>query len=237
MSPLLDALGPLLELPGVFVFGSNDYYGPTCKNPLRYLPGTRASRRLRTRLPTDDLVTGHADVPRRLDRPQQRRDRLKADDREIELVGAGRPPHHASTATPTSRPRPWRRLADRRVHAPYLRVLDAMTADGYPLILAGHTHGGQVCMPFYGALVTNCDLDTGRVKGLSAPPVGGPSAPTCTSRRAAARRRRTGALRLPPEATLLTLTPRGALGLTRGPPGASLVPPGTDSGPGAGGLK
>ena len=53
------------------------------------------------------------------------------------------------------------------VHAPYLRVLDAFTADGYPLILAGHTHGGQLCIPFYGALVTNCDLDTDRVKGLS----------------------------------------------------------------------
>ncbi|MEV6783560.1 hypothetical protein AB0M96_14045, partial [Streptomyces sp. NPDC051098] len=31
--------------------------------------------------------------------------------------------------------------------APYLRTLDAFTADGYPLILAGHTHGGQVCIP------------------------------------------------------------------------------------------
>lgn len=53
------------------------------------------------------------------------------------------------------------------VHAPYLRVLESFTADGYPLILAGHTHGGQLCIPFYGALVTNCDLDTERVKGLS----------------------------------------------------------------------
>jgi hypothetical protein len=53
------------------------------------------------------------------------------------------------------------------VHAPYLRTLDAFTADGYPLILGGHTHGGQLCIPFYGALVTNCDLDTDRVKGLS----------------------------------------------------------------------
>ena len=52
-------------------------------------------------------------------------------------------------------------------HAPYLRVLDAMTSDGHDLIIAGHTHGGQVCVPFYGALVTNCDLDTRRAKGLS----------------------------------------------------------------------
>ena len=71
------------------------------------------------------------------------------------------------------------------VHAPYLRVLDAFTADRYPLILAGHTHGGQLCIPFYGALVTNCDLDTDRVKGLSTHTATG-SPPTCTSPRAAA---------------------------------------------------
>jgi predicted MPP superfamily phosphohydrolase len=52
-------------------------------------------------------------------------------------------------------------------HAPYRRVLDAMTVDGHDMIIAGHTHGGQVCVPFYGALVTNCDLDTRRAKGLS----------------------------------------------------------------------
>ena len=52
-------------------------------------------------------------------------------------------------------------------HAPYRRILDAMTADGVELILAGHTHGGQVCVPGHGALTTNCDLPTDRVKGLS----------------------------------------------------------------------
>ena len=50
-------------------------------------------------------------------------------------------------------------------HAPYRRVIDAMAYDGHDLIIAGHTHGGQVCVPFYGALVTNCDLDTRRAKG------------------------------------------------------------------------
>ena len=48
-----------------------------------------------------------------------------------------------------------------------------MAYDGHDLTVAGHTHGGQVCVPFYGALVTNCDLDTRRAKGLSLP---GPSA-------------------------------------------------------------
>ena len=30
-------LGPLLDVPGVFVLGSNDYFAPIFKNPLRYL--------------------------------------------------------------------------------------------------------------------------------------------------------------------------------------------------------
>ena len=51
-------------------------------------------------------------------------------------------------------------------HAPYLRVLDQFARDGYDAVLAGHTHGGQVCLPFVGALTTNCDLDNARAKGV-----------------------------------------------------------------------
>jgi predicted MPP superfamily phosphohydrolase len=51
-------------------------------------------------------------------------------------------------------------------HAPYLRVLDAFARDGYDAIFAGHTHGGQLCLPAKGAIVTNCDLDRERAKGL-----------------------------------------------------------------------
>ncbi len=91
-------------------------------------------------------------------------------------------------------------------HAPYRRVIDAMAYDGHDLIMAGHTHGGQVCVPFYGALVTNCDLDTRRVKGLSRHSAGGHtswmhvSAGLGTSPYAPVR------FACPPEATLLTLT-------------------------------
>jgi len=51
-------------------------------------------------------------------------------------------------------------------HSPEPRVLDDMAADGFDLLLAGHTHGGQVCVPFYGALVTNCGLSPRMAKGL-----------------------------------------------------------------------
>ena len=87
-------------------------------------------------------------------------------------------------------------------HAPYRRVLDPMAADGAHLIMAGHTHGGQLRVPGYGALVTNCDLDTRRARGLSehrgtALHV---SAGLGTSPYAPFR------FACPPEATLLTLT-------------------------------
>ena len=52
-------------------------------------------------------------------------------------------------------------------HSPEPRVLDRFATDGYQLVMAGHTHGGQLCLPFYGALVTNCDLDRSRAKGAS----------------------------------------------------------------------
>ena len=45
---VLGALGRLLEKPGVFVWGSNDYYAPTFKNPVRYVlePSRVGSARL-----------------------------------------------------------------------------------------------------------------------------------------------------------------------------------------------
>ena len=55
-------------------------------------------------------------------------------------------------------------------HAPYARVLDSMAKDEIDLIFAGHTHGGQVRMPWFGgsrSLTTNCDLPNWRSRGLT----------------------------------------------------------------------
>jgi predicted MPP superfamily phosphohydrolase len=94
------------------------------------------------------------------------------------------------------------------VHAPYLRVLDAFTADAYRLILAGHTHGGQLCIPFYGALVTNCDLDADRVKGLSTHTAEGHTSYLHVSAGCGTNRYTPVRFACPPEATLLTLVSR-----------------------------
>lgn len=95
-------------------------------------------------------------------------------------------------------------------HAPYLRVLDAMTTEGLPLILAGHTHGGQLCVPFYGALVTNCDLDRARAKGLHAHTANGNTSYLHVSAGCGASRYAPVRFACPPEASLLTLLPRAS---------------------------
>ena len=72
------------------------------------------------------------------------------------------------TSTRTSASAPWSRECLRLgvTHAPYLRVLDAMADDQLDLVFAGHTHGGQLCLPGVGALVTNCDLPRSQARGL-----------------------------------------------------------------------
>jgi predicted MPP superfamily phosphohydrolase len=204
---VLDALGPLLERPGAFVMGSNDYYEPTFKNPARYLLPIGEPRLSDRRLPADDLregllAAGWVDL-------DNARERVKADHREIELVGTDdahiRLDRYADVAGPAD---PAADLSMAVTHAPYRRVLDPMTADGFPLILAGHTHGGQLCVPLLGALVTNCDLPRRQAKGLSTHEAGGKrsflhvSAGLGTSPFAPVR------FACRPEATLLTLVAR-----------------------------
>jgi predicted MPP superfamily phosphohydrolase len=161
--PLLGAYEPLMRHPGVFVFGSNDYVAPRPKNPFTYFTGPTRLHPKHVALPTEDLRaglvgSGWVDL-------NNARAALTVNGLKIRFVGLD-DPHIDRDQLPGGR-RPSADLTLGVVHAPYLRALQALADDGAELILAGHTHGGQVCIPGYGALVTNCDLDTRRVKGLS----------------------------------------------------------------------
>src|SRR5690349_7388995 len=57
VGPTLRALEPLLERPGAFVMGSNDYYAPRPKNPLKYFKQNH-KRVHGQKLPWGDLRDG-----------------------------------------------------------------------------------------------------------------------------------------------------------------------------------
>ena len=212
----LEALKPLLERPGVFVMGSNDYYAPTPKNPGRYLTKDYAKVVAeRVALPTEELRSGMTDAGW-VDLDNARTS-LHLGGQRIDLVGVDDPHIERDDYASVSAPAAADATTVGVAHAPYQRVLDAMTADGARLVIAGHTHGGQLCVPGYGALVTNCDLDRGRAKGVSR---WWPGAGTSTPRPSDAAWLHVsaglGASRYAPvrfacrpEATLMTLVPEG----------------------------
>jgi predicted MPP superfamily phosphohydrolase len=208
--PTLRALEPLLDLPGAFVLSSNDYYGPTPKNPLKYfkkdhrkvfgepLPWQELRDGMTSRgwLDLTNTTGGLTVAGVRIafagvDDPHLQRDRYD------EVAGPADPEADVRLGL---------------VHSPEPRVLDRFAADGHDLLLCGHTHGGQLRIPFYGALVTNCGIDRQHVRWLhrwaeptAAHPTGTwlhVSAGLGTSPYAPYR------LACRPEATLLTLTAR-----------------------------
>lgn len=165
---VLEALEPLLELPGAFVLGSNDYFGPRPKNPFGYVGGPSMVQGGAPRLPTDLLVSGLTESGW-LDLSNTAGS-VDVAGRRVDLVGVDDPHLGLDDYRAARRARPAAGAGgDVRIavtHAPYLRVLDPMTDDEPDLVLAGHTHGGQVAVPFFGALVTNCDLPRRHARGL-----------------------------------------------------------------------
>ncbi len=162
----LAAFGDLLELPGAFVFGNNDFYAPTPKSPHNYFLPKRPVPPRGPSLPWQDLraamaergwtdlnnvrttidLRGQRVAMAGVNDPYTRRDRY-------ELIDG--PAEHGAVV----------RIGV--THTPEPRILDRFALDGYDLVLAGHTHGGQVRVPGVGALVTNCGLDRSRARGVS----------------------------------------------------------------------
>jgi predicted MPP superfamily phosphohydrolase len=166
VAPTLRALGPLLELPGAFVLGSNDYYEPRFKNPARYLRPDDGRRIHGTELPWRQLRD--AFVARGWQDLTNSTGEIDVGGTRISLRGVDDPHMHLDRYDEVAgRPDPGADLSIGLTHSPEPRVLDAMSADGVDLVLAGHTHGGQLCVPGFGALVTNCGLPASQASGLS----------------------------------------------------------------------
>jgi len=169
VGPTLDALGDLLNLPGLFVFGSNDYYAPSFKNPFSYLMKDNGSRKLGAKLPWQKLQkqltkAGWKDLNHNKVKLKVNGVVIEArgtDDAHLELDDYRKVEGKVSKTAD---------IAIGVTHAPYERVLAGMAQDKLDLIFAGHTHGGQIRLPWIGgskSLTTNCDLENWRSRGVT----------------------------------------------------------------------
>lgn len=207
------AFEPFSGIPGVFVHGSNDVNGPSPRNPLRYFSGPSKHKRVPEMIDTDAMdryfteELGWTDLNNRAARLTVAGDNLEVfgvSDAHRKWDRLGVLPDAIAALGPKD--------ADVSVlgvtHAPYRRVLDSFTGLGADAIFAGHTHGGQVCVPGFGALVANCDIPLKQAKGLSTWHHDGRRVPLNVSAGCGHSIYSPIRFACRPEATLLTLTAR-----------------------------
>lgn len=173
-----EALEPFRGVPGVFVNGSNDYYAPTAKNPLSYFAGPTTVRPDPVSLDTERLEAVFESLgwlslnntARAMSIKGSRLEFVGVNDAHVgwdrlsSIPGAMDEMRENVGWRDTPGPEP---VTVALTHAPYQRVLNSFVNYGADVIFAGHTHGGQVCVPGVGALVTNCDLPRQQASGLS----------------------------------------------------------------------
>lgn len=162
---VLAALGPLLNRPGTFVFGTNDYFAPRPVNPLKYLTGKKR-KPSRVELPWRGMRA--AFIEHGWQDATHARLEFVAGGVKVALSGVDDPHHELEDYSQIAgAPNADADIAIGLSHSPEPHVLDAFAEDGYDLVLSGHTHGGQVCLPGGKAIVTNCGIDRSRASGLS----------------------------------------------------------------------
>ncbi len=238
--PLLaDAFEPLLEHPGVFVLGSNDYYSPRRKSWASYLRQSRSAKTKRTHkdLPWFEMIKMFTDagwvdltnqseiielplidegeaefngsLPTSPDGEESAAEVKIQRAQRIGFIGVDDPHINRDHIPPV--PDNWDDPNMYRLgvtHAPYQRILNEYVSLGTHAIFAGHTHGGQLCVPFYGALVTNSDLPRSYASGVSTWGFGGQSSALHVSAGLGNSPYAPVRFACRPEASLITLKPR-----------------------------
>lgn len=162
IDPLLDALGALeARLGRYYVLGSHDYYVSSGPSYTKYFSGEKTLRRA--------TETDSARLERGLQEigwvPLTNRTEFVEDGGvTIRLSGVDDPYLKRHTVAHIQRAAT-DGVAIALVHAP--DVVSEWALNDFDLVLAGHTHAGQVRVPGIGALVTNCSLPTGLGSGLN----------------------------------------------------------------------
>ncbi|WP_127819345.1 metallophosphoesterase [Microbacterium sp. CPCC 204701] len=177
------AFDPLRGIPGVFVHGSNDHAAPSPRNPLKYFSGPSKVKHTAEPLDTDELDDYFADelgwldlnnTAGSLDAAGLRVDAFGVSDAHREWDDLRVLPQRLEALRADGAPA---HLTIGVTHAPYRRVLDEFIELGADALFAGHTHGGQVRLPGFGAIVANCDIPLKQARGLSAWSHGGTTVP------------------------------------------------------------
>ncbi|MDO5722003.1 MAG: metallophosphoesterase [Actinomycetaceae bacterium] len=211
---LREAYQPLLDYPGAFVLGSNDYYSPRAKPWISYLSKRLQKRQPKRNVPdlpwfemvSEWIDSGWIDLSNQGETTSITTS--SGHSAALALVGVDDP--HIKRDRMPALPDGWDNPEVLRLgltHAPYQRVLNEFTTLGVHVAFAGHTHGGQLCVPGYGALVTNCDVPRRYAKGLHQWGFGGDSCTVHISAGLGTAMYAPVRFSCRPEASLLTLTP------------------------------
>ncbi len=161
---IMRALKPLSDFPAAFVPGNNDYYSPMPRNPLGYFKDVPKGPRGKP-LPWSSLATALTDAGW----TDLTHHKTTLDVANIKVALAGTDDPHLGRARYGKIAGPADSEAAVRIgviHSPEPYLLTEFSNDGYDLVLAGHTHGGQVRIPFGPALVTNCGINRSRARWL-----------------------------------------------------------------------